>query len=126
MSQSIRDLFEAAGVEANYAAFALSDAAIGESRTDLWVVTPHHVVPWIDWSKSDVGLRWNGMMDEFFGLVPTDESYTSSLPLVRVEGSNLILVHKDLGESLTRADGFYLTPLEERAIALNLDDSVKI
>ncbi len=125
ISQAIREVFEAAGVEADYQAFSISDSALDEKRADLWVVHPRHVLPWIDWSKSDVGLRWDGMMDEFFDLHPTEESYQSSLPLVRVEGSGLVLVHKDLAAALTRADGFHMTPLEERAVALNLDDSYK-
>lgn len=125
ISQTTREVFEAAGVEADYQAFSISDSALDEERDDLWVVHPRHVVPWVDWSKSDVGLRWNGLMDEFFDLHPTEESYQSSLPLVRVEGSGLVLVRKDLAALLTRADGFHMTPLEERAVALNLDDSYK-
>jgi hypothetical protein len=124
VSASIRDRLLAAGVEARFERVPLSDRKLGKT-TDIFLIIPEVVVDWIDWSRSDVGLRWNGMIDEYFDLEPSEASYTASAPLVRVAGSNLILIRESLRAELSAELGFQLVPLHERRVARNLDDCIR-
>ena len=117
-----KELFESAGVEATYVQTSLHDPLLNETRDDLWILHPTHVVDWIDWSKSDVGLRFNGIYDEYLGFHPTEESYDSTIPVVRVAGSNIVLVHESLAAELSDDKGFYMTPLHHCLTSRNLDD----
>jgi len=64
------------------------------------------------------------MYDGFSGLHPTEESYTATQPIVRVAGTSLILVHRSIAEQLDKT--FYLKPLHEVSVGLNLDDYVRV
>ncbi len=117
-----KEHFENAGVEATFVQTSLHDPLLNETRDDLWILQPTHVVDWIDWSKSDVGLRFSGIYDEYLGLHPTEESYESTIPVVRVAGSNIVLVHESIAAELGDDKGFYMTPLHHCFVSRNLDD----
>ena len=124
VSGSVRDQLLAAGVEARFEHVPVTDREIDRSA-DFFLLIPDVVVDWIDWSSSDVALRWNAMIDEYFDLEPREPSYTSTTPLVRVTGTNLILVHESVAAGLPAELGFYWVPLHERRVARNLDDCVR-
>lgn len=124
VSSDVRNRMVDAGVEADFVPTPLSDPKTGETTT-FFLVHPRHVVDWIDWAGSDVSLRRTGIIDEYFDLEPKTESYDATLPLVRVAGSNIILVHETLAAQLTDDEGFYMTPLHELKAARNLDGGIK-
>ncbi|MCW5801553.1 MAG: hypothetical protein KIT31_04135 [Deltaproteobacteria bacterium] len=97
-------------------------AQLGETYDKLAIVEPP-VVEWIDWERSDVAYRRNGMYDGWIGLHPVEASYTATDPIVRVAGTNLLLVHRDVAAKLT---GFYMKPLHEVSYGLNLDEYVRV
>lgn len=116
VSPAIKDML---GPSCTYAPIELHDPKLKETHDGFSVVEPP-VASFIDWSRSDVAFSWNGMIEGYMGLHPTAESYTSTQPIVRAEGTNLILVHRDIAAKLDAT--FYKQPLEQMSFGLNLDD----
>jgi hypothetical protein len=96
VSPAIKDLL---GPSCTYMPIELHDPKLEETHEGFSVVEPP-AASFIDWSRSDVAFSWNGMIEGYFGLHPTAESYTSTQPIVRAEGTGLILVHRDIAAKL--------------------------
>ncbi len=116
VSTKIKELL---GATCRYTPLELVDTKLEQKHVGYWLVEPP-TVTWIDWAGSDVMFQWSGMYDGMAGLHPTPESYEGTQPIVRVAGTNLILMHRDVVAKLDAS--FYLKPLHEMSFGLNLDD----
>ena len=121
VSTKIKELF---GPTCRYTPFDLIDPTASKKKVQegFWIVEPP-TVAWIDWERSDVGYLWDGQYESFYGLHPIESSYTATDPVVRIEGTPLVLVHESIAAQLD--DPFYLMPLHERTYALNNDDCAR-
>lgn len=110
------------GPSCRFTPIELRCPVLDKAHAGFFVAEPP-TVEWIDWARSDVAYRRNAMYDGFAGLHPIEDSYSATQPIVRVSGTNLILIHRSIAEQLGK--NLYVKPLHEISVGLNLDEYVR-